>query len=71
MAMQYLSGSKGISTPSGVEVEVIYDTCSESQFVWVRAVADNTEPKCGNKPTLIPMACIQFTHPITEDFQGA
>ena len=43
MAMQYLSGSKGISTPSGVEVEVVYDTCSESQFVWVRAVvADNT-----------------------------
>lgn len=72
MAMQYLSGSKGVYIPSGVEVELVYDTCSESQFVWVRAVtADNNEPKCGNKPTLIPMACIHFTHPITEDFQGA
>lgn len=72
MAMQYLSGSKGISIPSGVEIELVYDTCSEAQCVWVRVVVtDNTEPKCGNKPTLIPVSCISFTHPITEDFQGA
>lgn len=72
MAMQYLCGSKGVSIPSGVEIELVYDTCSEAQYVWVRAVVtDNTEPKCGNKPTLIPMACIRFTQPIIEDFQGA
>ncbi len=33
MAMQYLCGSKGVSIPSGVEIEVVHDTCSESQFV--------------------------------------
>ena len=34
MAMQYLSGSKGISIPSGVEIELVYDTCSMHQYVY-------------------------------------
>ncbi len=81
MAMQYLAGSKGVYVPSGVNVELAYDTCSESKFVHVRAV-DNEDTsgfsyddspdikRILNKKKLVLMKDIRFTEPVTKDFQG-
>lgn len=66
--MQYLAGSKGVSIPSGIEIELAYDTCSESQYVWVRVVAVKG---IVDKTHTVKLKNINFTQLITSDFQGA
>lgn len=73
MAMQYLAGSIGVYEPSGAQVELVYDTCSECKFAHVKRIDDLHLLPAGlkNKSSMVLLGLIRFTEAKTKDFQGA